>query len=208
VAGAADVRGTLRVGSLHSTASARLPDLLKAYAIKHKKVDINVATGTTAELIDRVRQSRLDGAFVAGAEEHPDLDAVASFTEELVIVTPASYRTFGDYLRKSPLPKLLVFSVGCHYRQRLERYLSAEGFGVLNQMEFGTLDGIIGCVAAGLGVTMTPRSVIERSSRRRDVRVHALPRPYRQVETHFVTHRAQVRSVALERLIDVIRSRR
>jgi DNA-binding transcriptional LysR family regulator len=208
VASATDVRGTLRVGSLHSTASARLPDLLKAYAIKHNKVDISVATGTTAELIDRVRQSRLDGAFVAGAEEHPDLDAVASFTEELVIVTPAAYQTLREYLKKSPLPKLLVFSVGCHYRQRLERYLSAEGFGVLNQMEFGTLDGIIGCVAAGLGVTMIPKSVIERSARRREVRVHSLPRPFRHVETHFVTHRAQVRSVALERLIDVIRSRR
>ena len=75
-------------------------------------------------------------------------------------------------------------------------------------MEFGTLDGIIGCVAAGLGVTMIPRSVIERSARRREVRVHSLPRPVRTVETHFVTHRAQVRSVALERLIEVIRSHR
>ena len=121
------------------------------------------------------------------------------------MITPAPYRSVREYLAKSPLPKLLVFRVGCHYRQRLERYLASEGVGVLNQMEFGTIDGIIGCVAAGLGVTMLPRSVVERSARRKEVSVHVLGRQYRHVETQFVTHRAQVRSVALERLIDVIR---
>jgi DNA-binding transcriptional LysR family regulator len=73
-------------------------------------------------------------------------------------------------------------------------------------MEFGTIDGIIGCVAAGLGVSMLPRSVIERSARRNEVSIHQLARPHRYVETQFVTHRAQVRSLALSRLIDVITS--
>ena len=205
VANVTDVRGTLRIGSTHSTASARLPAVLKTYAVRHNQVDISVTTGTTAELIDKVRDSRLDGAFVASADEHRDLDAVASFREELVIITPPQYRTVHDYLKRSPLPKLLVFGRGCHYRQRLEWYFSAEGIGVLDQMEFGTLDGIIGCVAAGLGVTMLPRSVV---ARRRGVRIHLLPRPYRHLDTQFVTHRAQVRSLALERLIDVVRAGR
>ncbi|WP_396020093.1 hypothetical protein [Bacillus sp. ISL-78] len=29
-------------------------------------------------------------------------------------------------------------------------------------MEFGTIDGIIGCVAAGLGISMLPQSVITK----------------------------------------------
>ena len=99
------------------------------------------------------------------------------------------------YLKQSTLPKLLVFKVGCHYRQRLERYLGAEGIGVLSQMEFGTIDGIIGCVAAGLGISMLPRSVIERSARRKEVSIHQLPKPHRYMETQFVTHKAQVRSL-------------
>ena len=204
VAESRDVRGTLQIGSLQSTASARLPDVLKAYAAQHDQVDIRVETGTSAELIARVLESRLDGAFVAGAEDHPDLDAVTSFVEELVIITPAPYASVRAYLKRSGLTKLLVFKVGCHYRQRLERYLSAEGIALLNQMEFGTIDGIIGCVAAGLGISMLPRSVVERSARRKEVSVHALPSAYRYVDTQFVTHKAQVRSLALTRLIDVI----
>ena len=203
-----DVRGSLRIGAMQSTASARLPEVLKAYAARHHQVDIDVETGTTEELVERVLDSRLDGAFVASTGERPELDAVASFVEELVIITPANYRSIGDYLHKSPLPKLLVFALGCHYRRRLEHYLASEGAGVLNQMEFGTIDGIIGCVAAGLGISMLPRSVIERSTRKRGVRIHRLPRSQGLLETRFVTHRARVRSVALEQWIGVVASYR
>jgi DNA-binding transcriptional LysR family regulator len=203
-----DVGGTMQIGALQSTASARLPDVLKAYASRNAQVDVSVETGTSAELITKVLESRLDGAFVSGVEDHPDLDVITSFVEELVVITPAAYGTIRDYLKQSILPKLLVFKVGCHYRQRLEGYLGGEGISVLSPMEFGTIDGIIGCVAAGLGISLLPRSVVERSARRNDVSVHQLPKSHRYVETQFVTHKAQVRSLALARLIEVITSER
>jgi DNA-binding transcriptional LysR family regulator len=206
VSGPGDVRGVLRIGSLQSTASARLPEVLKAYAQRHDGVDISIVTGTSTELIDHVVKNRLDGAFVSGADAHPELDAVTSFVEELVMISPAQYRTIRDYLKHSSVPKVLVFRIGCHYRRQLEHYLAGLGVGGLNQMEFGTIDGIIGCVAAGLGVSLLPRSVVERSARRREVRIHTLPRSERYVETQFVTHRAQVRSLALEQLTAVIQS--
>ena len=206
VSGPGDIRGVLRIGSLQSTASARLPEVLKAYAQRYDRVDIGIETGISADLIDKVLNNRLDGAFVSGGEEHPELDAVTSFVEELVMISPAPYRTIRDYLKNTPLPKVLVFKVGCHYRQRLERYLTGQGAGMLNQMEFGTIDGIIGCVAAGLGIALLPRSVVERSAHRKEIHVHTLPAVDRYIETQFVTHRAQIRSVALERLIDVIQS--
>ena len=203
-----DVGGALHIGALQSTASARLPDVLKAYAARHAHVDISVETGISTELVAKVLESRLDGAFVSGVENHPDLDVVTSYVEELVIITPAAFGSVRAYLNQSTLPKLLVFKIGCHYRQRLERYLGVEGIAALSQMEFGTIDGIIGCVAAGLGISMLPRSVVERSMRRKEVSIHQLAKPHRYVETQFVTHKAQVRSLALARLIDVITSER
>ena len=62
--------------------------------------------------------------------------------------------------------------------------------------------------ARGLGISLLPRSVVERSARRKEVSIHALAKPHRYVETQFVTHRAQVRSQALARLIDVITGER
>jgi DNA-binding transcriptional LysR family regulator len=203
-----DVGGTLHIGAMQSTASARLPDVLKAYAARHAQVDISVETGTSADLIAKVLESRLDGAFVSGVEDHAELDVVASWLEELVVITPAEYRTVRAYLKHSTLAKPLVFKTGCHYRQRFERYLGAEGVAALSPMEFGTIDGIIGCVAAGLGISMLPRSVVERSVRKKEVAIHQLAKPHRYVETQFITHKAQVHSLALARLIDVVTSER
>ncbi len=203
-----EVGGTLHIGSLQSTATARLPDVLKAYASRHARVDISVETGTSMDLIAKVLESKLDGAFVSGIEDHPQLDVVTSYVEELVIITPAPVRSVKAYLKRGTSPKVLVFKIGCHYRQRFEQYLGAEGIDMLSPMDFGTIDGIIGCVAAGLGISMLPRSVVEHSARRKEVAIHQLPKAHRYVETQFVTHKAQVQSLALARLIDVVVSQR
>jgi LysR family transcriptional regulator, cell division regulator len=202
------VQGILRIGSMHTTAAVRLPKLLKAYVKKYKQVDIAVETGTTIELTEKILNHSVDGAFILGPVQHNELNSIPVFVEELVVVTPMSYRTVEDYLMKDQIPKLLVHRVGCYYRQKLERYLSNEGVDQLRELEFGTLDGIIGCVSAGLGITMLPRSVVERSEYGRQVRVHALSKEYSRAETLFVTHKALIRSAAMERLIDVMTARR
>ena len=48
---------------------------------------------------------------------------------------------------------MITFRHGCSYRAILEHWLHEEGVRPQNRMELGTLDGIIGCVAAGLGIT-------------------------------------------------------
>jgi hypothetical protein len=52
------------------------------------------------------------------------------------------------------------------------------------------------------------RSVVERASRRNQVRIHKLPKNKGQVETLFITHKAQVSSNAMERLLEVIARQR
>ena len=196
--------GSLRIGSLPSTAAVRLPEILKAFFAHCHNVDVAVETGTATELTARVMDYRVDGAFVSGPVNHAELNAVPAFVEELVLLTPLAWPSVAKYLASTPIPKVLVFQPGCFYRQKLEAYLSRAGAAQLNEMEFGTLDGIIGCVSAGLGITMLPRSVIVASGRRRQVRIHELPREASRVETLFITHQAQVVSSALERLIEVI----
>jgi DNA-binding transcriptional LysR family regulator len=75
-------------------------------------------------------------------------------------------------------------------------------------MEFGTFDGIIGCVGAGLGLTMLPRSVVERSARRREVKVHALPGGTGRMEVTFVTRKGDVSSSALLKFVEVLAAER
>ena len=197
--------GILRLGSMETTAAARLPSVLKAYAPLHRNVDIAVETGTTRNLIQAVLEYRLDGAFVAGPVEHDDLQATLVFVEELVLVSAPQHRSLETALREGSIHKLFVFRVGCSYRQRLERFLGARGITLVNQLEFGTLEGIIGCVGAGLGVTMLPLSVVTPYARRKEVAVHRISRGDGRSETVFITRRDSLRSLALEEFVDTLR---
>jgi DNA-binding transcriptional LysR family regulator len=202
------IDGLLRIGSGHSTAAVRLPALLKQYVSKYSHVDITIETGIATELINKVLECRVDGAFISGAVNHPDLVSILAFEEELVVVTPLEYHSIAQYLTECPIPKALVLRVGCFYRQKLESFLCQEGVNRLAELEFATLDGIIGCVGAGLGIAMLPRAVIERSGYHDEVRMHTLPKEVSYAETLFVTHRALVRSNALDRLIDEVAAQR
>ena len=53
----------------------------------------------------------------------------------------------------------------------------------------GTLEGILGCVAVGLGWTLMPRRVVEQSVHRADLVVEAVPEDIARVPTGMIRHR-------------------
>jgi DNA-binding transcriptional LysR family regulator len=191
-------RGALRLGSMETTAAARLPALLRKYVPAHRNVDVAIETGTTRTLTQAVLEYRLDGAFVAGPVEVDELEPTLAFMEELVLVSSPEYKSVPAALAEGKIPKVFVFRVGCSYRQKLERFLAGRGLTLVNQLEMGTLEGIIGCVSAGLGITMMPFSVVESYVKRQEVSVHRLSPADAQIETVFITRRDLVRSPALE----------
>jgi LysR family transcriptional regulator, cell division regulator len=95
-------------------------------------------------------------------------------------------------------PTALVFRTGCSYRQRLEQVLAEFGWPSAARLEFGTLDGIIGCVAADMGVTMLPRTVVERSELKESIRAHALSGTQKRVDTLFIRRRVKHENSALQ----------
>jgi DNA-binding transcriptional LysR family regulator len=191
-------RGALRLGSMETTAAARLPALLRKYVPAHRNVDVAIETGTTRSLTQAVLEYRLDGAFVAGPVEVDELESTRAFMEELVLVSSPEYKSIPSALAEGKIPKVFVFRVGCSYRQKLERFLAGRGLTLVNQLEMGTLEGIIGCVSAGLGITMMPFSVVESYVKRQEVAVHRLSPADARIETVFITRRDLVRSPALE----------
>src|SRR5262249_38225189 len=160
---------------LETTAALRLPSVLARYAATYPDVDLVLATGTTCELIARVLDQQLEGAFVCGPVNHAELAEETIFREELVMVTGSAVRRIDDALKKPGL-KIVVLRLGCSYRQRLEQLLAKRGIVGLRPLEFGTIDGILGCVAAGLGITLLPRSVVEAARRDGRVALHEVTR--------------------------------
>ncbi len=177
--------GQLRIGSMETTAAARLPQVLAAFNRKHPQVDLVLDTGPTDQLLDGVLRHRLDVALVAAPVPHPELEQQPVFEEELVLITcptHAPVATPQDVARRN----LLVFRAGCTYRRRLEAWFAEAGVTPGRISEFGTFEAIIGCVAAGMGVALMPKEIISQRKLGRTVRVHALPPAIAHVETLLV----------------------
>ena len=194
-------RGTLRVGAMETTAAVRLPPVLARFHSQHPTVVLTVRTGPTADLVEAVRDGHLDAAFVAGPVDLPDISASFAFQEELVLVSAARWPSLkalrGSFAGRGPTA--LVFRAGCSYRQRLEQVLAAYGWPGAARLEFGTLEGIIGCIAAGMGVSLLPRAVIQRSDMRRHVAAHPLPRSLGLTQTLLIRRNDLQESAALAR---------
>lgn len=179
------VRGSLRVGSMETTAALRLPRLLGQFHHSHPGVQIEVRTGPTAELLEQVLAHRLDGAFVAGPVNHPALVSRTVFREELVLVSARGSERVPQRLARGSLTAI-VFRQGCTYRQLLETQFSARGWLPYQRIEFGTVEGILGCVGADVGVTVLPGAVVRNHGRAAALRIESFtPRPLR-VGTLFV----------------------
>jgi DNA-binding transcriptional LysR family regulator len=193
--------GPLTIGSLETTAALRLSPVLAEYAGRYPAVSLVFRTGTTAELVRQVLDRTLDGAFVAGPVDHPALDQTVMFREELVLVTAA--RGGGiEALRAMPDLRILVLRAGCSYRQRLEDVLARRGIVAVHRLEFGTLDAIFGCIAAGLGVTLMPRAVVDASTARGRLAMHPVSPGEAAVDTLFVRRHDGLETSALRAFLE------
>ena len=190
-------KGPLAIGSMETTAAVRLPSRSRCSAVGGRTVRLSLRTSTTAELVAGVLNGTFDGAFVAGPIEHAELDAMVAFREELVLVTARRWASLGALRAGTPEsgPTALVFRTGCTYRQRLEQIFSEFGWPSSARFELGTLDGMIGCVAADMGVTLLPRAVVGRND---SVSIHTLSPAQSGVETLFIIRRSAHRYSALQ----------
>jgi DNA-binding transcriptional LysR family regulator len=194
--------GALILGSLETTTALRLSPMLTTFAKTYPQVRLVVSTGTTRKLLDEVLAYRLEGAFVAGPVSHPELHQQVVFEEELVLVTAPVIRTLDDLMTVSDL-KTIVFQLGCSYRQRLEAVLADRGIVTARPLEFGSLDAIVSCVSAGVGVTLLPKGVVAAAWQDGRIAVHELAPEQAQVETLFVRRTDAYVSSALSAFLDL-----
>ncbi|WP_206952666.1 LysR substrate-binding domain-containing protein [Trinickia acidisoli] len=157
-------RGRLALGAMESAAASRLPRVLAAYHQRWPEVELELVTGTTGCLIERVREFEIDAALVATPPDASvltnEFESVAIFDEELVMVTPRGHRAILA-ANDVALSTLIAFERGCAYRSYVERWYAEHGIRPVRVLELGSYHAIIACVAAGAGVAVAPRSVLD-----------------------------------------------
>ena len=197
--------GPLVVGSLETTAALRLSPLLADFVRSHPSVELTLRTGTSRELVERVLERELEGAFVCGPVNHPELSEEVMFHEELVLLSAPHVRSIGEVLEDTEV-RIVVLRAGCSYRLILEAVLARRGVVDVRHMEFGTLESIVSCVGAGLGITLLPRALIGDVWSAGQVAVHDLPAKEGLVDTVFIRRRDGFVSSAMTAFLERARS--
>ena len=129
---------------------------------------------------------------------HPDLAFDELVVEELVQVHARGANPV--------LQPLILFREGCAYRSRALAWQRATGHATADAMEFGTLEGILGCVAVGLGWTLMPRRVVAQSLHAADLVIAAVPDEFSQVPTGMIFLREAPPLAAMQTLATAVSS--
>ena len=195
-------QGTFRLGSLESTAGSRLAPVLSRYHAEHPGVVVELLTGTTGALVNRVMNFEIEAAFVSEPfAASADLASLPVFQEELFLVTSKEIDkvcTARDLGRST----MIAFAQGCSYRKRLEDWLGADNVIPERALEFASYQGMIACVAAGTGFAIVPQSLLVALGATEKVNRHPLPDRIARNRTHLVWRGAP--SLALEGLIELL----
>lgn len=185
----------LRLGAMETTAATRLPALLAELRHAYPDAPVSVRTGTTATLLELIWRRELDAAFVAGPVDPDRFWSTHAFDETLVAL--------GSWSVDGPTA-LYAFPEGCNYRTVAEAWLRHEGRHVI-VTEMGSLDGMVGCVASGLGVLVAPSRALDgRVSP--DLPRTSLPAGYGNSITVLAMRHDALQSQTLEKLKDVLGS--
>jgi DNA-binding transcriptional LysR family regulator len=183
-------RGILRIGTMESTAGVRLPGPLSEYHRRYPAVRVELHTGVPRDLVAKVLAGDSDAALVSEPVGDARLATLAVFDEELVLVTAAGHphvRKPADLREAS----ILAFHPGCPHRERLERWFGQGGRAVARTVELASYHVMLGCVAAGMGVALMPRSVLAGFVGRDRLREHKLAPPFQRAKTLLVWRKDQ-----------------
>jgi DNA-binding transcriptional LysR family regulator len=194
--------GVFRIGSLESTAGSRLAPVLSKFHRLYPAVVVELVTGTTGALVQRVTSFDIEAAFVSEPFTAPGLATLPVFDEELVLITAKQTPAITRAAQLGGMT-LVAFANGCSYRKRLEDWLGASAVMPARTLEFGSYQAMIACVAAGTGFAVVPRSLLVALRAASDVRQHELPSRVRRNRTHLVWNGTA--STALERLQQLLK---
>ncbi|MGE6552878.1 LysR family transcriptional regulator [Bacillus mycoides] len=195
--------GTLKLGSMETTAAIRLPTILSNFNETFPKVELSLETNTTEELIKAVLMREIDGAFIADSASSPLLAEIPVFHETLELLAKNGKKSIVS-LEDLKDQKLIVFKSGCFYRKKLENWLLSKGIVPQNTMELNTLDGIIGCVKAGLGITMLTRAVANQMDFTGGLTHYPLPHETGEITTYFIYRKDIVKTHAFNKFLELL----
>ena len=184
--------GVFRIGSMESTAAVRLPGPLAEFSERFPKVVLEMRTGNPVMLADALMHGEIDAAFFAEPVAEKRFDHMTAFIERPVLVTSDTHPPIGE---THGCPRtILVFEHGCPHRRLLEQWFAQQDDLPERIVEMGSYHAMLGCVLAGMGAALVPRSVIDTFSPAKRLRITNMPKGSNSLRTMLVWPKGKLSS--------------
>jgi molybdate transport repressor ModE-like protein len=155
--------GTLSLAASTTMGTYVMPYILQCFAEKHPGVDVDIAVGSSAWVVDRVAKREFS-LGIAGELELPDVVRAQPFLDdELVgIATPGRVTLRRGKASVAELERwtLLVGESGSSTRTVAERHLARAGYHPANRWELDSNEAVKRSVQAGLGIGFVSQLVV------------------------------------------------
>lgn len=160
-------RGLLRIGAGPSLAIYLLPRVLKKYHERFPKVDVDLQTGNSAQLLDGLQQGALDLSLVVAPESMEDrsLEVEVEMSAEVVFVTSLVATPKRCQMKRLSRLPFLLFRRGARIENLIDRYLGEHGLSPEVTMRFDSAEALKATLMLGMGVSMLPLYTVEEEIR-------------------------------------------
>ena len=161
------------IGFVGSTLFGFLPEVVRRFKAAHPTTEVTLQEMTTMEQIAALKQGQIDVGIGRIRHEDPNIRRILLREEALVAALPMghplSYLDRGLYLRELVNDKVIVFpkTPRPSFADQILAAFHDRGLEPVDTLEVRELQVALGLVAAGMGVTVVPKSVL--GLRRNDV---------------------------------------
>ncbi len=176
--------GRLRIGVIPTAAPYLLPRVIAGLARAHPGIEIQARETVTPRLLAELAEGRLDTAIVALPVSEPALAEVALFSEEFVLVRPASEAgkpvPGAEVLREM---RLLLLEEGHCFRDQALSFCAMTATQPQELLDGSSLTTLVQMVGSGIGVTLIPEMAVPLETRMAEVSIARFraPRPTRTI---------------------------
>jgi len=203
------LKGTLRLGVIHTVAPYLLPDLVAALRRIAPEMPLDVEESITANLDRMLKAGELDAVILALPYDGQGLETVPLYEEVFQVATPAKHplaRRRNVAVEELDAGELLLLPVGHCFRDQVLDACTEFSRPPEPGRQGNSLETLRSMVASGLGITVLPATALTPRYVNPLVRVvdFAAPRPARRIA--LASRRGFHRPAALEKLVGAIRS--
>lgn len=159
----------LRIGALYSLTVRTLPQLLMGLKRRRPELDVELTLGSNRDLLDKLRDGRLDAIVIALQADHaplPDLVEIPMFDDEICFAAPLN----SPYAERSTVDlrdlrdeKFVTLGEDFATHRDYRRAFELAGFQPPVAMRVADIFSLTNLVSGGVGYALLPRRVAEFS---------------------------------------------